>query len=97
MLVLVHRNIAARYNLFNNWDVEYELQFVRRLLRRDRRRFVELYEDISEDPGGTPDQSVRRRWTLPDRASAAQFAERLCTHLARYGLASQLPTPDGRG
>jgi hypothetical protein len=94
VLVLVRRNIAAKYNLFNNWDLEYEVQFVRRLLRRDRRRFVELYETVSDDPGGTPDEPATRRWTLPDRASAAEFAERLCVQLARAGVSAELPTAD---
>jgi hypothetical protein len=93
VLIAVRRNVDAKFNFFNSWDLRWELAQLRRLLRRDRRWRVELYRDVSSDPQATPRQDPAHTWVLEDRRSAAAFAETISSHLHRVGDTDPLPNP----
>lgn len=92
-LVLIRRWVPAKFTGWNAWDIKWELQQFRRLIRRDRRWCVELYYGITQDPGGTPSSEPDRRWIRPDRQDAVALGNSLSEHLASHGTEDGLPAP----
>jgi|1186.fasta_scaffold47175_1 hypothetical protein len=85
-LVLIRRNVDARYNWLNGWDVAWEGEQLARLLRRDRRWLVEFYPHITEDPLGRPDDDALRFWITADKAAAVALAGRVVRAVERGGV-----------
>lgn len=77
----------------NSWDLRWELHQLLRFVRRDRRWCVELYDDLTQDPGKRPSDEPIRRWILSDRQDAVAFAESLSGHLVTHGPDEGLPEP----
>jgi hypothetical protein len=92
-LVLIRRNVDAKINWWNNWDMSWEWARLTRLLRRDRTWRVEIYEGISEDPGSLPSDDAVRVYVRPNKSAAVDLAERVVTRIARSGIPSLGDTP----
>src|SRR5258705_12260661 len=66
-LVLIRRNVEAKINWFNSWDLRWEWERLRRLLRRDRRWRVEIYEGVAEEPIDLPREDAARVFVAEDK------------------------------
>jgi len=66
-------------------DYEWEFEVIKRLVRRDERWYVEIFDHVRVDLG-RPRQDAVRFWVLKDRRSAEAFAERLALALNEHGL-----------
>lgn len=76
------RNVSARYPpWWNNWDIRWEIEMLRRLIRRDVSWRVEVHDAASRWDDRLPRGVPRRLWTLPDRPTADRWAEEVCAQL----------------
>lgn len=91
--MLIRRWVPAKFTGWSAWDLRWELQLLSRLIRRDHRWCVELYDDVHDDPGGVPAEAPARRWILPDRRAAIEFAESVSDQVVSRGLEAELPDP----
>ena len=87
-LVLIRRNVEAKINWWNNWDLRWEWERLTRLLRRDRRWRVEIYERVAEEPIELPREDAARVFVAEDKKAAARLAEHVAALLASGGTAA---------
>jgi hypothetical protein len=82
--VLIRRRISSRFS-WSSLNYEWEVEVIKRLFRRDKSWYVEIYDHVRADLG-RPRQDAVRFWVLKDRRSAEEFAERLAVALNEHGL-----------
>jgi len=77
-------------------DYEWEGEVIKRLFRRDKSCYVEIFDHVCVDLGRLKQDAVRF-WVLKDRRSAEEFAERLALALTEHGIHDLPPMTDNSG
>jgi len=89
-LVLIRPAVAKLSPWSHDPEIAAAFQGLSRLIRRDRRWYVEVYVRIKQDRGETPQDEPARQWVLADCASAEAFAESLARQIALHGAGVKL-------
>lgn len=95
VLVVVRRNVDAKFNMLNAWDLRWEFAQLRLLIKRDRRWRVELYWGVNSDPQSTPKTKPDQFWVLENRRTAQAFAETVSSNLRHGSNVMGRGLPDG--